>query len=94
MWGYYLWKDDCFLLKLFAAAQNYGRLRHAQLMGLAELSLAAGELKQAKLLKDQAKREREFGALSCLFVCSETFDPGTPRRSGSTSRRSSWSTTP
>jgi hypothetical protein len=43
---------------------------------------AGGRARQAKLLKDQAKREREFGALSCMFVCSETFDPGTPRRWG------------
>jgi RecA/RadA recombinase len=74
-WGYYSSGKTTFLLKLFAAAQNYGRLRHAQLVGLAELAMQAGELREAKLLKDQAKREKEFGALSCLFVCTETFDP-------------------
>jgi RecA/RadA recombinase len=74
-WGYYSSGKTTFLLKLFAAAQNYGKLRHAQLMGLAEMSMQAGELRQAKILKDQAKRERELGALSCLFVCTETFDP-------------------
>jgi RecA/RadA recombinase len=75
MWGYWSSGKTTALLKMFAAAQNYGKLRHAQLMGLAEMSMQAGELRQAKILKDQAKREREFGALACMIVCSETFDP-------------------
>lgn len=75
LWGYYSSGKTTALLKMFAAAQNFGRLRYAQLMGLAELSLAAGELQQAKLLKDLAKREKEMGALSCLYVCPEAPDP-------------------
>lgn len=67
------------LMKVFYAAQNFGKLRHRQLTGLAELSMRAGELKQAKLLADQAKRERELGSLSCLFVLAEkTFDERVP----------------
>src|SRR3954453_4316167 len=45
MWGYMSSGKTTALLKMFAAAQNYGKLRHAQLMGLCELSLAAGELR-------------------------------------------------
>jgi RecA/RadA recombinase len=67
------------LMKVFYAAQNFGKLRHRQLTGLAALSMRAGELKQAKLLADQAKRERELGPLSCLFVLAEkTFDERVP----------------
>jgi RecA/RadA recombinase len=67
------------LMKVFAAAQNFGKLRHRQLVGLAELSLRAGESCQAKLLTDQAKREKELGSLSCLFVLAEkTWDERLP----------------
>jgi hypothetical protein len=67
------------LMKVFAAAQNFGKLRHRQLVGLAELSLRAGESRQAKLLTDQAKREKELGSLSCLFVLAEkTWDERLP----------------
>jgi RecA/RadA recombinase len=75
MWGYYSSGKTTALLKMFAAAQNYGKVRHAQLTALAELAMAAGELREAKLLSDQAKREREFGSLSVLFVCPEAPDP-------------------
>lgn len=75
LWGYYSSGKTTALLKMFASAQNFGRLRHAQLMALAELSLASGESRQAKLLKDLAKREKELGSLSCLFVCPESPDP-------------------
>jgi RecA/RadA recombinase len=59
------------MFKAFIAAQNFGELRHGQLMGLAEMSFAAGETQQAKLFKEQAKREREYGPLACLFVNAE-----------------------
>jgi RecA/RadA recombinase len=75
MWGYYSSGKTTALLKMFAAAQNFGALRSQQLLGLAELSLAAGESRQAKLLKDQAKRERELGPLGCMYVCPESPDP-------------------
>lgn len=75
LWGYYSSGKTTALLKMFAAAQNYGEVRHSQLTALAELSMAAGELRQAKLLSDQAKREREFGPLSVLYICPETPDP-------------------
>jgi hypothetical protein len=35
------------------------------------MSLRAGEGRQAKVFKDQAKREREYGKLTCLFVNAE-----------------------
>lgn len=76
MWGYYSTGKTTALLKMFAAAQNFGRLRHAQLMGLSALSLAAGESTNAKYLKDLAKREKELGSLSCLYVCPEAPDTG------------------
>lgn len=59
------------MFKAFIAAQNFGELRYRQLMAMAELSLRAGDAKQAKVMKDQAKREREYGPLSCLFVNPE-----------------------
>jgi RecA/RadA recombinase len=55
----------------FISAQNFGELRYRQLISLAELSLQAGESRQAKIFKDQAKREREYGKLACLFVNAE-----------------------
>jgi RecA/RadA recombinase len=55
----------------FISAQNFGELRYRQLIGLAEMSMAAGESSQAKIFKDQAKREREYGKLACLFVNAE-----------------------
>lgn len=67
------------LMKIFYAAQHFGELRHRQLVALSELSLRAGEAKQAKLLADQAKRERELKELSCLFVLAEkTWDERVP----------------
>jgi hypothetical protein len=41
-------------------------------MALADLSERAGELKMVKIFKDQAKREREYGPLACMFVNAET----------------------
>jgi RecA/RadA recombinase len=71
------------LMKAFYAAQNFGKIRHRQLMGLAELSFAAEESRQAKLLKDQAKREQELDKLACLFVLAEkTFDERVPLKLG------------
>jgi len=70
-WGPFSSGKSTALYKLFAAAQSYGELRHGQLNALSELSVMAGELKQAKLLKEQAKRERELGSLSCAYVCAE-----------------------
>lgn len=70
-WGPFSSGKSTALFKLFATAQRYGAVRHAQLTALAELSLHAGELRQAKHLREQAKRERELGALSCAYVCAE-----------------------
>lgn len=75
MWGYYSSGKTTALMKMFASAQRYGELRYAQLMALSELSVRAGELKHAKILADQAKREKEYGPLSCLYVCPEAPDP-------------------
>lgn len=71
-WGSYSSGKTLAMFKAFIAAQNFGKLRHAQLMALSEMALAAGESNYAKVLKDQAKREREYGSLSCMFVNSET----------------------
>src|SRR3954465_14603886 len=70
-WGAYSSGKTLALFKAFISAQNFGELRYAQLMGLAAMSERAGELKMVKIFKDQAKREREYGALSCLFVNAE-----------------------
>jgi RecA/RadA recombinase len=59
------------LIKAFISAQNYGELRYAQLMALAELSERAGESRMVKVFRDQAKREREYCSLACLFVNAE-----------------------
>jgi RecA/RadA recombinase len=79
MWGPFSSGKTTALMKMFYAAQNFGRIRFRQLTALSELSVRAGELKQAKMLADQAKRERELGALACLFVLAEkVFDPALP----------------
>jgi RecA/RadA recombinase len=70
-WGAFSSGKTLAMFKAFISAQNFGALRHAQLMELAELALRAGESREAKLLKEQAKREREYGPLSCLFVNAE-----------------------
>jgi RecA/RadA recombinase len=74
MWGYWSSGKTTSLLKMFAAAQQFGKLRSAQLLALSEMSKLAGELKQAKVFADQAKREKEYGALSCMYVCPEAPD--------------------
>lgn len=75
MWGYWSTGKTTALLKMFVSAQNFGKLRSSQLLALAEMSKVAGELKQAKIFADQAKRERELGSLSCMYVCPEAPDP-------------------
>jgi len=79
LWGPFSSGKSTALFKMFYAAQNFGKIRHRQLIGLSELSMRAGELKQAKLLKDQARREREMGSLACLYICAEkAFDSKLP----------------
>lgn len=70
-WGAYSSGKTLALFKAFISAQHFGELRYAQLMGLAAMSELAGELKMVKIFKDQAKREREYGSLACLFVNAE-----------------------
>jgi RecA/RadA recombinase len=70
-WGPFSSGKTTAMVKLFHSAQNYGKLRYIQLSALAELSRVAGEGKHAKLLDEQAKREREFGPLTCMYVCAE-----------------------
>lgn len=70
-WGPFSSGKSTALYKLLHCAQNYGKLRYVQLMALSELSQVAGELKQSKLLAEQAKREREMGSLACAYVCAE-----------------------
>ena len=82
MWGNYSSGKTTALMNMFAGAQRYGELRHAQLMALSELSFQAGEAKQAKIMKDQAKRERELGSLSILYACPEPPDPNLARAAG------------
>jgi RecA/RadA recombinase len=71
LWGAYSSGKTLALFKAFISAQNFGELRYAQLMALAEMSMRAGEGRMAKVFKDQAKREREYGPLSCLFINAE-----------------------
>jgi hypothetical protein len=70
-WGAYSSGKTLALFKAFISAQRFGELRYAQLMALAAMSERAGELRMVKVFKDQAKREREYGALACLFVNAE-----------------------
>jgi hypothetical protein len=70
-WGAYSSGKTLAIFKAFVSAQNFGELRYAQLMNLAAMSERAGELRMVKIFKDQAKREREYGSLSCLFVNAE-----------------------
>jgi RecA/RadA recombinase len=70
-WGFWGSGKTLALFKAFISAQNFGELRYRQLMALAEMSLRAGEARQAKVFKDQAKREQEYGKLACLFVNAE-----------------------
>jgi RecA/RadA recombinase len=71
-WGAFSSGKTLALFKAFISAQNFGELRYAQLMALADLSERAGELQMVKIFRDQAKREREYGSLACLFVNAET----------------------
>jgi RecA/RadA recombinase len=70
-WGAYSSGKTLAMFKAFVSSQNFGELRYQQLMALAALSEAAGELRMIKIFKDQAKREREYGSLSCLFINAE-----------------------
>jgi hypothetical protein len=93
-WGYYSSGKTTFLLKLFAAAQNYGRLRHAQLMGLAELSCRPASSSRPSCSRTRPSASASSARSRACSSARRPSIPGTPRRSGSTSRRSSWSTTP
>jgi RecA/RadA recombinase len=70
-WGAYSSGKTLAMFLAFISAQNFGKLRYRQLIALAEMSIAAGEGHQAKIFKDQAKREKEYGNLLCLFVNAE-----------------------
>jgi RecA/RadA recombinase len=70
-WGAYSSGKTLAMVKAFASAQNFGELRYLQLISLAEMCLRIREPRQAKIFKDQAKREREYGKLTCLFVNAE-----------------------
>jgi hypothetical protein len=70
-WGAYSSGKTLAMFLAFISAQNFGEIRYRQLMGLSELALKIGDARDAKVLKDQAKRERELGSLACLFVNAE-----------------------
>jgi RecA/RadA recombinase len=70
-WGAYSSGKTLAMFKAFISAQNYGELRYVQLKALSEMAKLSGELKLAKVFADQAKREREYGSLACLFVNAE-----------------------
>jgi RecA/RadA recombinase len=70
-WGPWSSGKTLAMFMAFISAQNFGELRYRQLMALSELALRTGDARDAKVLKDQAKREREYKSLACLFVNSE-----------------------
>jgi RecA/RadA recombinase len=68
-WGNWSSGKTLAMFKAFISAQNFGELRYRQLMALAEMSLRANEARQAKVFKDQAKRERSTAS---SLACSST----------------------
>jgi RecA/RadA recombinase len=82
-WGAWSSGKTLAMFLAFISAQNFGELRYRQLMGLSEMALQTGDARDARVLKDQAKREREYGSLSCLFVNAEkSIDVNHMRRLG------------
>jgi RecA/RadA recombinase len=73
-WGAFSTGKTKAILNAFWVAQNYDVIRCERLTYLADVAKVAGEAKEAKALREQAKHERELyaGGLKCLFVNSET----------------------
>ena len=86
-WGAYSSGKTLAMFKAFISAQNYGELRYVQLKAMSEMAKLAGELKLAKVFADQAKREREYGSLACLFVNAENLGDVRQTRHDSLLRR-------
>jgi RecA/RadA recombinase len=73
-WGAFSAGKTLGVWNVFWAAQNFDRIRYDELTWMADMARASGQGREAKALKEQAKRESELyaGGLKCLLVNSES----------------------
>lgn len=73
LWGGPSAAKSLSILNALWCAQNFGELRYQRLKFLSEMSVATGDIKLAKQLINQAKRERDQYAegLTCMLVNAE-----------------------